>query len=401
MRALLLSTCAMLLAGAASPGGETPWLPGGEEVKKAVEARKGKTELAKLAASMKPGTWAELKTEMPAGLWSSPKVNGGRNAGGSGGLHIAGWTDDAHWDSRTGQFFYMGLRQTRRFIAYSEEKNAWRSIELDPKGDNPCFRTKYGHIYSSNGFDHERSRFFHRYNGFESEKEGLKLAGGISFFDTGTEKWTKLPPVPANSTFTGMAIEYFGAMDGLVILGKTAWIFRTEGQKWEALGPSPVDGYHSLIRHNPFRNEILMAGGNQSPQTVARITKDGKIEKLKDFPTHLSVCADKIAIDPASGRYLIRGGNKDQPKKLYEFDSDKNEYRVLEDASAKYPYGRAAMPVCAFVPEHNVVMWAEGKVFLYKHDPAAKYPVAEASPQTSGQKAKGETDKEDEKEEKE
>ena len=401
MRALLLSTCTILLAGAVSLGGEGSWLPGGEEVKKAVEARKGKTELAKLAASMKPGTWAELKTEMPGGLWSSPMVDGGRNKGGSGGLHIAGWTDDAHWDSRTGQFFYMGLRQTRRFIAYSEEKNAWRSIDLDPKSDNPCFRTRFGHIYGSNGFDHERSRFYHRYNGFEDEKAGLKLAGGISWFDTGTEKWTKLPPVPANSTFTGMAIEYFGAMDGLVILGKNAWFFSNERQKWEDLGASPVDGYHSLVRHNPYRNEVLMAGGNQQPNTVARLKKDGKIEKLKDFPTRLSVQSDKITIDPATGRYLILGGNKDEPKKFYEFDSDRNEYRLLEAATAQYPYKGAAMPVCAFIPEHNVVMWAEHKVFLYKHDASASHPPASADAPAAGGKADGKPHKENEREERE
>jgi hypothetical protein len=75
------------------------------EVKKAAEARRGKTELSKLAAKMEPGTWAELKTTMPKRLWTSPPP--------SRGLHIAGWTDDAHWDSKTGQFLYMGLRQTR------------------------------------------------------------------------------------------------------------------------------------------------------------------------------------------------------------------------------------------------------------------------------------------------
>lgn len=112
----------MLLLAPLVIAAEPLWLPDGEPVRKAVEARRGKTELSRQAATMKPGTWAELKTEMPKGLWTSPKVGGGRNAGGSGGLHIAGWTDDAHWDSRTGQFLYMGLRQTRQFIAYSEEK---------------------------------------------------------------------------------------------------------------------------------------------------------------------------------------------------------------------------------------------------------------------------------------
>ena len=55
----LVLVTTMLLTVAAR-GAEPSYLPGGEEVKKAVEARGGKTELSKLAASMKPGTWAEL-----------------------------------------------------------------------------------------------------------------------------------------------------------------------------------------------------------------------------------------------------------------------------------------------------------------------------------------------------
>ncbi|MFO7900106.1 MAG: hypothetical protein R6V58_13735 [Planctomycetota bacterium] len=353
----------------ADEGGRGTYLPGGKEVRKAVEARRGKTALSKLAASMKPGAWAELKTEMPKGLWSSPKVDGGRNKGGAGGLHIAGWTNDAHWDSRTGQFLYMGLRQTRRFIAYSEEKNAWRSIPLDPKSDNPVFQQRYGHIYGTNAFDHERSRFYHLYRGHK--KKGL--TGGISFFDVQTEKWTKLPPRPKGSG--GMAIEWFGAMDGLVVLGgKQTYLFSTERQKWEPLGPSPIDGYHSLFRHNPFRDELLMAGGNHNPKGVARLTKEGKIERLKDAPVNLSVGSDRITVDPVTGRYLIRGGDKGEKKKLYEFDSAKNEYRVVEGFTAGWPYHRYAMPVGTFIPEYGVIMWAERRgVYLYKHiAPAAE-----------------------------
>ncbi len=392
LAAVVLGTSSLAVAAS---GGEGPYLPGGEEMKKAVDARKDKTELSKLAASMKPGTWAELKTEVPARLWTSPPP--------SRGLHIAGWTDDAHWDSRTGQFFYMGLRQTRQFIAYSEEKNAWRVVELDKKSDNPCFQSKFGHIYSSNGFDHERSRFYHRYNGFKDEKEGLDLAGGISFFDALTEKWTKLPPMPANSGFGGQAIEYFGAMDGLVALGKQTWIFSNERQKWESLGASPVDGYHSLIRHNPYRQEVLIAGGNQQPNTVARIKKDGKIEKLRDFPGKLSVRSDKFAVDPQTGRYLIFDFGEFGPGKdlvVYEFDSDENEYRVVEAAAAQYPYKGYARPftVCAFIPEYNVIMFANGSVFLYKHDPSVKYPPAPAASPAPGGKDDGKAGKEDEKE---
>jgi hypothetical protein len=337
------------------------FLPGDEATRKAVEARRGKTELSKLASVMKPGTWAELKTEMPKQLWLSPLVDGGRNQGGRGGLHIAGWTDDAHWDSRTGQFLYMGIRQTRQFIAYSEQENAWRVIELDRGSDNPVFQTAFGHIYGTNAFDHQRSRFYHLHRDYKD------LKGGISCFDTVTETWTRLPPAPPNTG--GMCIEYFDAMDGLVVLAKQVRFFSHQRRQWEDLGNSPVDGYHSLMRHNPYRQEVLMAGGNNARHTVARLTKEGQVERLKDSPVGLGVRGDKLTLDPVSGRYLILdSGDEEQGPRMFEYDSARNEYRWLEAAGSHWPFGRYAMPVVAFIPEHGVTMWAEHKVYLYKHD---------------------------------
>lgn len=359
MRAMSLMIAAAVVLSTQLSAAEI--FPGGEASRKATEARRGKTELSKLALAMKPGSWAELKTEMPKELWSSPLVDGGRNQGGAGGLHIAGWTDDAHWDSRTGQFLYMGLRQTRQFIAYSEEKNAWRVIELDRKSDNPVFQTAYGHIYGTNAFDHERSRFYHLYRDFKD------LKGGISYFDIPTEKWTKLPPCPKNSG--GMCIEYFDALDGLAVLGKQTWFFSNQRQKWEDLGSSPVDGYHSLFRHNPFRQEVLLAGGNNNRRVVARLSKEGKIERLKDAPVDLGVRADRVTIDPVSGRYLIMCDREEGAGfQCFEFDSDMNEYHQVEAGGPQWPFGRYAMPVVAFIPEYGVTMWAEHKVYLYKHD---------------------------------
>jgi hypothetical protein len=322
-----------------------------------VEARRGKTALSRLAAEMKPGTWAELKTEMPGGLWSSPKVDG------RGGLHIAGWTDDAHWDSRTGQLLHLGMRQTRQFIAYSEERNAWRIIPLDRESDNPVFQTKFGHIYGNNAFDPVNSRFYHRYGCYGD------LQGGISAFDVVQEKWTRLPPAPSVGTASGsgMCIEYFTARQGLVILGRRLRFFSDDKQQWEILDlESPVDGYHSMFRHNPFREEVLLAGGNNNRQIVARLKKDGTIERRKDCPLPLGVGADKVTIDPVSGRYLILH----RERKFYEFDSDRNEYRLIDDFSATpWPFHRYDMPVVAFIPEYGVTLWAAtSTVKLYKHN---------------------------------
>jgi len=379
---LLRSVACLALLSVLAHAAEPAWLPGGEEVKKAVEARRGKTELSKLAESMKPGTWAELKTEMPKDLWACPPP---------AKSHSAGYTDDAHWDSRTGQFMYMGRRETRKFIAYSEEKNAWRDVGLpeDHKdAGSPHLANKYGHIYGANAFDAANSRFYHYYpGGFGlSETDPLQVEG-ISFFDVVSKKWTRLPPLPSKSGFGGQAIEYFSAMNGLVALGKQTWFFSSARQKWESMGLSPVDGYHSMFRHNPYREELLMCGGNNGWQTVARLTKEGKIERLKDSPVTLRISMDKLTVDPVSGRYLILGGGgegKDAPTpRFYEFDSAKNEYRLLADfTKAPCPF-KPYPTVVAFIPEYGVTMWAENKVMLYKHDASANYPVAVPAPQSA------------------
>ncbi|MFW5871195.1 MAG: hypothetical protein ACOCVH_01785 [Verrucomicrobiota bacterium] len=400
-RSTIIAATILISTVWASHAYEPTWLPGGDDVKAAVSARRGKTELSKLALSMKPGTWATLKVEKSTAedevitredwpghqlviphrhVFKSPLLDGGRNNKGLGGLHIAGWSDNAFWDSRTGQLLYMGLRQTRRFVAFSEEANAWRTMDIDPLSDNPVWFQKFGHIYGTSGFDPERSRFYHTYRDFKNSKFDLDLKGGFSWYDVVSGKWTKLPPSIGGS----MSVEYFTAMDGLVVLRKEMVFFSHERQAWEKMnnGESPVDGYHSLFRHNPMLQEVLMAGGNRSPKVVARLTKEGKIERLKNFPgKSLSIKLDHVMIDPASGRYLICDAVKEGKKtirNLYEFDSRTNQYRLVPPFTEGWPFGKYGMPVSASIPEYGVTIWGEGgNIHLYKHDASADYPVVE------------------------
>jgi hypothetical protein len=349
------SLLAILLLGVASapaaPGEEAPYLPGGEEVRKAVEARRGKTELSKLAAAMKPGSWAELKTDMPKGLWSAPQP--------SKGLHIGTWSDDGQWDSRTGQFLFFGVRQARKLVAYSEEKNAWRNIPFDKEPDAPELLQKFGHQYGGDSLDPERSRLF---------------TGGACY-DIRTGKWSKLPPCTLGSK--AMTWEYFSAMDGLLFLSRqpegVLCFYSEEKKAWSSLGKAPLHGYHSQSRHNPFRQEVLFGGGNDS-RTVVILSKDGKIKRMKDFPDPvLTVRRTIVTVDPLSGRYLFMGD-----KRLIEFDSEKDEYRLVDDfTKTPWPFGHYDSPLVAYIPEYGVTMWADSKVFLYKHDAGAGGKVAE------------------------
>ena len=341
-------TFALILSSSFVAADEPIWIPGGKAARKAVEARRGRTALSRLAAAMKPGTWVELDTKMPKRLWSAPPP--------SKGLHIGTWSDDAHWDSRTGQFVFFGVRQTRKFVAYSEETNAWRVIEFKGAKNAPELKQQFGHQYSNNSLDAERSRLF----------------TGEYEYDLLKSKWRKLPPArPGRNT---MVFEYFSAMDGLLSLARqpkgTLRFFSEARQKWSSLGVIPVHGYHSLARHNPFRREVLFAGGNKS-QAVVILSKDGKTRRMKDFPiVPLTVRHSIVTVDPLSGHYLFI---VPPAKKFYEFDSEKNDYRLIDDfTKTTWPFSRYAAPVVAFVPEYGVTMWADRKVYLYKHDPSAR-----------------------------
>ena len=324
-----------------------------EDVMKEVARRKGKTELSRVAESMKPGTWAELKTDAPKRLWSAPPP--------SKGLNIATWSDDAHWDSRTGQFLFFGVRQTRKFIAYSEEKNAWRVIPFHEKSNAPGLKQKYGHQYSNNSLDPVRSRYYTT----------------TWQYDIVKDSWARLP-----RPFRTMTYEYFTAMDALVSLererGNLAYLVHG-AQKWTKVKKLEVHGYHSLARHNPFRKEVLLAGGNNCKAVVV-LDKNGNVKQMKDFPLEgkLTVRSSIVTVDPLSGRYLFMVPGK----KFVEFDSGKNQYRLADDfTETAWPIKKGQTPVVAFIPEYGVTIWAndnkQSMICLYKHDASADLKVLE------------------------
>ena len=125
-------------------------------------------------------------------------------------------------------------------------------------------------------------------------------------------------------------------------------------------------------------------GGNHNPKTVARITKDGKIEKLKDFPVrNISVKGDKLTVDPQTGRYLLWQfhGKGKEGVYVYEFDSDKDEWRGVKNAAAtKFPWSYYKRPytVSTCIPEYNVIMFANGSVHLYRPNVCTGNPLPDA-----------------------
>ncbi len=339
---------------------EPTWLPGGDDVKAAVAARRGQTELSRLALSMEPGTWAELETEMIPGLWQAPDLDGTPNRQ---GLHVGTWSDDAHWCSRTGQFLFFGVRKSRSFLAYSEEKNAWRAIEFFGKKNAPGLLQNFGHQYSRNAFDPNRSIYFTL----------------MRRYDVVNDTWE--PQIDGEDEATGpMTIAYSPYLKGIlapsgrVVRNPVMRLFCDEKREWRELGPAPVHGYHGLARENPFREETLFLAGTHS-EAVAIVDKDGNIRQMKDAPFTTGIRGTILTVDPQSGRYLIMNTGAQE---LYEFDPESNEYRLIDDfRRTRYP----GQLLAAFIPEYGVSMWTgTDKVYLYRHNPDGVEPELEPEP---------------------
>ena len=256
------------------------------------------------------------------------------------------------------------MRQARKLVAYSEEKNAWRNIPFEGKKDAPGLAQKFGHQYSNNSLDPERSRYF----------------TGSWCYDIQKDSWSKLPPSKLGRK--AMTFEYFSAMKGLLTLVRQPQgmlcFFDEEKQVWRSLGKTPLLGYHSMARHNPVRKEVLFAGGNDRGHVVVILDAKGKTTRMKDCPVDLNINHDIITVDPVSGRYLMMGTRE---KQLIEFDSEKNEYRLADDfKKTPYPFARRSAPMVAFIPEHGVTMWADRKVQLYKHKLCTGPPMETPAP---------------------
>jgi hypothetical protein len=334
--------------GAPAAGAEAKGKPD-DEIAKAVAARRGKTVLSKLAAKMKPGSWASFSSaKRPKDLMFVRNSRGQR-------FHIAGWTDDGKWDSRTGQFLYYGFRQARKFIAYSEEKNEWRVIKKHFKWP---LKTTMGHIYGGNAFDGTKGIFYH-YATHSKNVFGYDLAKG---------EWSELPALPFGKGDHGSSLEYFPELGGLVHhrsagKGGVLHLYREKTKSWSALGKTTVCGYHSMARYNPQLKELLIAGGNHSKKVVEKIDSQGKITRLKDAPVEVNIRGDKLVVDPLSGRYLLFSSGV---RRLDEFDSTTSSWKPVAGYKRPADFGKHELPVTASVPEYGVVMFVDKKIRLYK-----------------------------------
>jgi hypothetical protein len=257
------------------------------------ESAAKKTALTQLAAKMRAGEWAELKTD---NLVETLRAKGASGA-------IFGYNEDAAWDPKTRQFLYVGgdHNDIVRFVSYADDTNTWKILaQPDWVGKGTS------HGYSHHGVDAERGLLYYVPFG--------NRARIIHRYDIAKGAWSTLPKLdPPEYLACCVGVEYFPELDGLVIAngggGKgSVYLFQENTQKWTTLARDLPMGIYTTAQYSPVHKAVLFGGGNSSSD-LYKLDAAGKVTTLKKAPIGIGVMQSILSIDPASGDFLLFGQN--------------------------------------------------------------------------------------------
>jgi hypothetical protein len=312
-----------------------------------VTAAGPETELAKLAATMKPGSWAELKTK-------------GYTQELLGGHDILVYSDKAVWDPTSQQVLFVGqdhLKPPPRFIVYSAKTNSWKAMPTPPWAE----KLKWFHAYENNAIDAGKGLLFHH-----SSASQL-----IHQYDIAKDAWTTMPPIAQAATGHGTALEYFPEMKGLVRVYSGTVHFYSEAQKsWTVLSKEklPMGPYHNVAAYSAPAKAVVFGGGNSS-QDIYRLDATAKITAGKKAPVGLGIGQSINWVDPITGELLVLH----KEGKFFAYSPDRDDWRSVSKVG--FPVmlkGSSHHVIAAPISTHGVTFLftspARGlKVYLYKH----------------------------------
>jgi hypothetical protein len=277
----------------------------------AAVAQTPETALGRLAAGMKAGEWAELKTD---NIVETLRAKGASGA-------IFGYNEGAVWDPKSRQVLYMGgdHNDRVRFVTYSADANAWKIM---PQPDWAGGGTSHG--YDHNAIDAARGIFYYR--PFSNPV--------VRRYDIAAGTWSDLPRVATQEYLACcVGLAWFPEMEALVWAngggGKGhVFLYSEKDRKWTMPAKDlPMGVYHNFAEYNPVRKVVLFGGGNGS-KDLYKLDAAGKVEALKKAPVGVGTMQTIVTVDPVGGDYLVfhKSGS------FHVYDVTADEWKAREPA---------------------------------------------------------------------
>ncbi len=334
------------------------------------ERTKADSELARLAAGMKPGEWKELATKG----YDREFLRDSRDGKPTGPIFT--YTNSIHWNPRTQELYFLGAAHIcdGKFIAYSAKDNTWRPLE-PPEYCRMAGPGGVSHTYENATIDFEHGQFVRQSHGRNQ----------LDRFDIANQKWIEPIRSPGKGGHRS-ATEYFPEMKTFVryetTLGFSQRLLRWDlgMSKWT---PIPEAGKFEMqratqpvIEYDPVRKRMLFGGGNDHNELYTLDSK-GQVVTIASppVPTVNSTSRNILTVDPVSGAFLLFttfGDKEPGPMRFYAHDAERDEWRKLADATpldspgSRYRHFKVATPIV----DHGVILFCTAqpeKVWLYKH----------------------------------
>ncbi len=314
--------------------------------------------LGDLAASMAPGTWAELETKgLTPDLLQVPRPTMVYN--------VLEYQNSGVWDPTSRQVLFIGGPHDGlgKFITYDEATNTWRQ-EPDPQPQE---------MLSTHGYDHNTINprtgdfFFRPYD-----------RPDIWRYNIPTRTWSRQTRIPNVEYNCCGAIEYFPDRNGILFVGRNEIAFYSfSWRMWSSPMTTVKTGpYHATAEYSPV-DKVMVFGGGSGVNTIYVMDAKGNIKRGADSPVPLDSGGHAIfTADPASGKFLLFG----EDASFHVYDALTDRWQVQTQRPPFFDVGQYGPVSCSIaipISTHGVVMVLtynarRPTVFLYKHAGAAR-----------------------------
>jgi hypothetical protein len=352
----------------------------------------GNQTLASLAASMAPGTWAELT--------SASSQNAVLGVGPTSGSTIH-YCNSMPWNSRNKTIEIVAMDHAagmQRYMRYDDASNAFVLVMAD---DGAGAATRHG--YDHNAVNPYTGDVYHRLGEYGYEGPGLlvrKFAfGGSSFTNMARVTTLFYMQIAIGATWWSGAFAGAGVQGCLLLYnsgdsqiggsaadgGMYAYDPLADSWFWKSLGMSPYYGaagysYNSVLEYSATHNCAVYGGGGDGPRKLWRLNANRSVTPMPDAPasTTVGIQSGNFVADPVTGNFLLLSAGE-----LWELNPT-GSGTWTKQTGARVPPARVGVPggpgvtfiegvISSAIPEYGIVAYIKqtgvnyGTFFVYKH----------------------------------
>lgn len=317
------------------------------------------TALGDLAASMSPGTFAQLTAiGGDPSYWVT--VTGS-------GSPVSSYANKAVWDPIHKIFYFLGAPHYDpwKFCIYTDSTNTWTTGPLPIQSD------AVGHGYEHNAIDPATGNVYHKPYNYRN----------IFKYSYGGNSWilvTSFPETWSNRITGGLT--YFPEMSALIwTQGSSNGTHGNGGvykyvpatNRWAAIATNLNFGeYHSHAEYDPINKVIVFGAGNGNERKWYKLNSSGKITALQDSLVNAGINRTNFTVDPIRGKFILTTSDQD----MYELDATGSGTWTKLGISTPIVFVKDHWnnrAVVAPVSTYGVVMYATHRygIYLYRHSP--------------------------------